>query len=914
MPSVAKLLPFCRYYPGSKREVRSKLRGGAKALMLQILHAVIQCGRTDSQTSSRNGNSPLMPDTPKSSPNPESPPEFIAHYRIVRRLGKGGMGEVFLCEDTRQHERKVALKVLPPELTIDDNRLRRFRQEARAVLALNHPNILTVFEISQSSNNYYIATEYIEGETLRQHFWREPVQLDEAIGIAIQVAMALEAAHAAGIVHRDIKPENIMLREDRFVHDRFVKVLDFGLAKLIERSVTSANPEAVTMPITETNPGAVIGTTGYMSPEQAQGDEIDTRSDIFSLGVVLYEMVAGEQPFKGRTDSHTRVSILDHEPAPLFQHAAGTPRQLERIVSKALAKDRNKRYQTVTDLKLDLEQLREEIHQTPSTAAAVPNEHRTSTTQSNLSSTTQAGQLETFGESASGARQNVSQAGSATRSNRVLYALVALLIGTLVLAIGYRMLTVPPAINSVAILPFANDSNDPNAEYLSDGITETIINSLSQLPNLKVMSRNAAFRFKGRNLDPQEAGRQLNVGAVLVGRLVKLGDRLLIKTELVKVDDGAQLWGAEYNSSLADILSVQDEVARKISQSLRLRLTGEDEEKLAKRYTKDAEAYQLYLKGRYFWNKRNEDGFRSGINYFKQAEERDPTYALAYSGMADSYALLCDIGVVAPVDEMPKAKAAAQKAVDADPSLAEAYTSRAFVRLAYDWDWQGAESDFRQALKLNQKYPTAHQWYASYLMQMGKFDLAKQEIEEAHNLDPLSPIISSNAGLYSYYEHNYDDAIGKYKLTLQSDPDFWVARHYLALAEVQKGNFAEAISGLRALIKAPLNGPLPDKVVEAESEACASLGFAYAIAGKRPEAEAILGQLQKLAQRRYVSGFYFAVVYAGLKENDRAIEYLNKAFDSRHPGLVLIRIEPIFDGLRSDDRFTQLIHRFAPIP
>jgi Tfp pilus assembly protein PilF len=343
-------------------------------------------------------------------------------------------------------------------------------------------------------------------------------------------------------------------------------------------------------------------------------------------------------------------------------------------------------------------------------------------------------------------------------------------------------------------------------------------------------------------------------------------------------------------------------------------LTGEDEEKLGKHYTKDAEAYQLYLKGRYFWNKRDEEGFRNGIDYFKQAEEKDPTYALAYSGLADSYALLCDIGVVAPIDEMPKAKAAAQKAVDTDSTLAEAYTSRAFVKLSYDWDWAGAENDFKHALQLNPKYPTAHQWYASYLMQMGKFDRGKEEIEEAHNLDPLSPIISSNTGLYSYYEHNYDDAITKYKQTLQIDPNFWVARHYLALAHVQKGMYADAILELRDLIKVPATGPLPAKVIETETEASASLGFAYGMAGRRAEAQAILEKLQALSQRRYVSGLYFAIVYAGLKENDRAIEYLNKAFESRHPGLVLIRIEPIFDGLRSDERFKQLVNRFEPIP
>jgi tetratricopeptide (TPR) repeat protein len=428
------------------------------------------------------------------------------------------------------------------------------------------------------------------------------------------------------------------------------------------------------------------------------------------------------------------------------------------------------------------------------------------------------------------------------------------------------------------------------------------------------MSRSAVFRFKDKNIDPQEAGRSLNVGAVLAGRVVKQGDRLIIKTELIDVSDGSQLWGAEYNNNLSDIFSVQDEIARKISETLRLQLTGADEERLAKRYTKDTEAYELYLKGRYFWNRRDEAGLKNGIKYFQAAEEKDPNYALAYSGLADSYALLCDIGVVKPADEMTKAKAAAQKAVDIDPSLAEAYTSRAFVKLAYDWDWLAAQADFKKALELNAKYPTAHQWYASYLMQMGKFDQAKAEIEQAHQLDPLSPIISSNAGLYSYYEHNYDDAIDKYKKTLQTDPDFWVARHYLGLAYVQKKMYAEAISQLRALIKAPAEGPLSDEIVAKETEASASLGFAYAMAGRRADAEAILKKFEALARQRYVSGVYFAIIYAGLKDNDQAMENLNRAFESRHPGLVLIRIEPMFDTLRSDDRFKQLVKRFEPIP
>ncbi|HSL54392.1 MAG TPA: protein kinase, partial [Pyrinomonadaceae bacterium] len=823
----------------------------------------------------------FMPDRPNNSTDTNSPPEYIAHYRILRRLGKGGMGEVLLSEDTKQHGRKVALKVLPHELTKSESRLRRFKQEARAVLALNHPNILTVFEIGEADGSYYIATEYIDGETLRQCLWRGPLKLDETLGVAIQVAMALEAAHAAGIVHRDIKPENIMLRQDKFVRDRFVKVLDFGLAKLTDRDSPTADPEAVTIPITETNPGAIMGTSGYMSPEQALGEGIDERTDIFSLGVVLYEMIAGRPPFEGKTDSHTRVSIIDHEPAPLVQHVANVPRQLERIVAKALAKDRLKRYQTITDFKLDLEQLRDELHTSEFPELTRPSAARdteidyAATIPTVIRTQTETGTDRSTMPSSDGI--------TLVRPRWLARAVVGVFVLLAIVGAYFFVTTRTRPINSVAILPFVNDSKDPNAEYLSDGLTESIINSLSQLPNLKVMSRNAAFRFKGPNLDPLDAGRTLNVGAVLTGRLVKLDDNLVIKTELIKVDDGSQLWGAEYKTSVADIFSVQDEVSKKISQSLRLRLSGEDEEKLAKRYTNDAEAYQLYLKGRYFWNKRNEEGFRNGIEYFRRAEEKDPTFALAFSGLADSYALLCDIGVVRPVDEMPKAKAAAQKAVDADPELAEAYTSRAFVRLAYDWDWLGAQSDFQQALRLNPKYPTAHQWYASYLMQMGKFSLAKAEIEEAHKLDPLSPIISANTGLYSYYEKNYDDAIAKYKTTLQSDPDFWVARHYLALAYVQKGMHNEAIAELRRLIKVPVSGAIPDQVVEAESEASASLGFAYGMAGKQAEARAIINQLDALSTRRYVSPLYFAIVYAGLKDKDKAIEYLNKAYDARHP-------------------------------
>jgi len=841
-------------------------------------------------------------------------PHAIAHYRILKRLGKGGMGEVFLGEDTKQHGRKVALKVLPPELTKDESRVRRFKQEARAILALNHPNILTIFEIGEADSTFYIATEFIEGETLRQCLWRNPIKVDEALGIAIQVAMALEAAHAAGIVHRDVKPENIMLRHDRFVRDRFVKVLDFGLAKLTERESPTTDPEAVTMAISYTNPGAVLGTTGYMSPEQAQGESIDPRSDIFSLGVVLYEMVAGHAPFAGPTESHVRVSILDHDPAPLTTQSAEAPRHLERIVSKALAKDKAKRYQTITDLKLDLEQLREELHFSDSEIRGQTRPHPG--TQITGFVPSPAGRDRVTAAQAVDTASKVSSmeyiATGVGRHKTAAFTVLAIILAGLIGTIYFY----PPVrpIDSVAVLPFVNDSNDPNAEYLSDGIAESIIRSLSQLPNLKVMSRSAVFRFKGKNVDPQDVGRSLKVGAVLAGRLVKQGDRLIIKTELIDVSDGSQLWGAEYNNTLSDIFSVQEEISRKISEKLRVRLTGEDEEKLTKRYTHDADAYGLYLKGRYFWNKRDEPGLRNGIKYFQQAEEKDPSYALAYSGLADSYALLSDIGVVKPSDEMPKAKAAAQKAVDVDPTLGEAYTSRAFVKLAYDWDWLGAEADFKKALELNPKYPTAHQWYASYLIQMGKFEEAKKEIEEAHQLDPLSPIINSNLGQYAYYEHRYDDALENYNKTLEMVPDFWVAHHYRGLAYTMKGMYEQAIAEFRGSIESPGEGPLKEGSVEKDPEVAASLAFAYGRAGKRKDAEAILERFKTLSGQRYVSPLYFAIAYAGLNDPNQAIAYLNKAYESRHPGLVLIRIDPLFDGLRTDQRFKQIVQRFEPIP
>ncbi len=834
--------------------------------------------------------------------------QTVSHYRLLEKLGKGGMGEVYLAEDVK-HGRRVALKMLSERFTRDEKSLLRFRKEANAVLKLNHPNILTVYEIGEEGERFFIATEYIKGDTLRDRFSHGEMKIDEALGVGIQVARALEAAHDEGIVHRDVKPENVMLRRDRVGRDRLVKVLDFGLAKLTEKHSTVHDPDAVTMPIHNTEPGTVMGTTGYMSPEQTRGQDVDERTDIFSLGIVLYEMIAGHPPFQGPTDSHIKVSILDQEPPPLTSAVQMVPHQLERIVRKALQKDREKRYQTITDLKTDLENLRDELDRssqelslTPETGAGLVSAITAHSTRSESRAP-----LPAEPRPVSSVEYIVTNVGRHKWAALLVVAAVALVVASI-----FYFRSGTTGVDAVAVLPFVNDSSDAEAEYISDGITEGIINKLSQLPNLRVMSRNAVFRYKGQKVDPQEVGRSLGVGAVLTGRVLKVGEKLVIKTELINVSDGAQLWGAEYDKDFSDIFAVQEEISRKISERLKVKLTGADEQRLSKRYTNDTEAYQLYLKGRYFWNKRDEAGLRAGIKYFREAEEKDPSYALAYSGLADSYALLCDIGAAAPNDHMPNAREAAERAIDIDPELAEGYTSRAFVKLAYDWDWRGAESDFKRALELNPRYATAHQWYASYLTQMGKYDLARREIEQAQTLDPLSPIISANSGLYLFFARKYDEAIEQYKKTLEIDPRFAVAHYYLGLAYVEKKEYDKAVEEFRTVMSG--EAATGDELNADDIETAAALAYTYARAGRKAEAETVLSLMISLSKRRYVSPLYLATIYTGLGDKEQAIEQLNKAYENRHPGLVLIRVWPHFDSLRDDPRFQSLLRRFEPIP
>jgi serine/threonine protein kinase/tetratricopeptide (TPR) repeat protein len=831
-------------------------------------------------------------------------PRLISHYRVIETLGKGGMGEVFLAEDTKHHDRKVALKLLPADMTEDETRLRRFRQEARAILALNHPNILTIYEIGEEQSLYFIATEFIDGVTLRTHLARNHMETEKALDVAIQVAAALDAAHTAGIVHRDIKPENIMLRTDGYV-----KVLDFGLAKLSEKlteSETGHDPEAVTVPLSDTNPGAVIGTTGYMSPEQARGLMVDARTDIFSFGVVLYEMVAGRAPFGGETKNDIIVSLLNRDPLPLARFAPNAPPELQRIVTKALSKDKEERYQTVKDMLIDLRGLKRDLEFTTRLErSADPGFSGSGGTRLSGHSTFDPVHYSRTDETQP--TRSTTSTGSVIEKVNRNRTVLALSLLALVLALGLGVLYFTKrgrTINSVAILPFVNGSHNPNTEYLSDGLTESIISSLSQLPNLKVMSRSAVFRYKGQNIDAQEVGRKLGVGAVLMGTVDQIGDSLVIKTELIDVSDGSQLWGEQYNRKISDLITVQQEIAWKISKRLRLRLTGEDEKRITKHYTENTEAYQLYLKGRYFWNKRDKESLNNGIRSFQDAIKIDPGYALAYSGMADSYALLADIGAVAPNEAMPRAKAAAERAIELDPELAEGYTSSGFVKLSYDWDWPAAERDFKRALELNPNYATAHQWYASYLLQMGRYDDATEEIKRAQQLDPLSLIINANKGYYLYFARQYDAAIEQYRKTLEIDPNFGVGRYYLAQAYVQKKMYGEAIAEFQKLISTPGD----------DLETAAALGYAYAQSGRRADAQKFLTEIIELSKSRYVSPLYIATIYTGLGERDQAIEWLYKAYDARHPGLVLLKVDPMFDSLRGDARFQELLRRFDRVP
>jgi eukaryotic-like serine/threonine-protein kinase len=813
----------------------------------------------------------------------------VGRYEIQSQLGVGGMGEVYLARDTSLG-RLVAIKILPPDLAANQKRMQRFNQEAQAASSLNHPNILTIHEVEQAGPTPFIATEFIDGITLRQRMKAGPVKLEEALEIAQQCASALAAAHEAGVVHRDIKPENIMLRKDGYV-----KVLDFGLAKLTERP-DATSPEAITQ--VHTDIGSVIGTARYMSPEQARGFEVDGRTDIFSLGIVFYEMIAGRSPFDGGTNHEVVAAILKEEAAPLVASNPDLPARVQEIVEKALAKDRDERYQNARDLLADLKSLKQDLEweskQNRSGGSTASGKMAARSAQGAASLTTA---RQPDARPTSSAEYLVN--GFKRRKKSVaLVAAIVILIGAA--GLGYLYLgRSRQAIDSIAVLPFANAGNDANTEYLTDGITESLINNLSQLPNLKVIARSSVFRYKGREVDPQAVGRELGVRAVLTGKIVQVGDTLSLQVELVDVANQTQLWGEKFNRKVSDIIGLQDELSRDISENLRLRLTGEEKKQLTKRYTENPDAYRLYWKGRYLWNKRRPEDVREAIRNFQQAIELDPNYALAYTGLADCY-ILGNLLQLSPKGAMPIAAEAARKALSIDNNLAEAHTSLAKIKTSFEWDWTGAESEFRKAIELNPGYATAHQWYGVYLSEVGRHDEALAARSRAQELDPLSLSIRTGLCRAYYWARRYDESLQHLHPTLEKDPQYADTHWSFGLVYEQKKMMPEAIDAFQKAIDLSRTAEFP----EGKPEMIAALGHAYAIFGKRAEAEKILDQLNELITRqRYVSPYSMALVYAGLNDKDKAFAWLERAYNERDEAFIHLKVDPRLDPLRADARF-----------
>jgi serine/threonine-protein kinase len=804
------------------------------------------------------------------------------------------MGEVYLALDT-ELDRTVAIKILPAALASDQQRLQRFIQEAKAVSALNHPHILTIHEIGTTGTARFIATEFIDGETLRQRI-SAGLKLGEILEISIQAGSALAAAHAAGIVHRDIKPENIMIRSDGIV-----KVLDFGLAKLTAHTSATVDTEALTR--FKTDPGTVVGTVIYMSPEQARGLDVDTRTDIWSLGVVLYEMVAGCWPFSGATSSEVMASILsDKEPQPLARYSREVPAELERIVSKALRKNRDERYQTIKDMLLDLQSLKQELEFEKKLERSVPPEEFRVPPPGGSSAEAkilppEGGTLNTRPAS------SVEYVVSSIKQHKhgAIVVLSVLLLAAI--GIGYWFFihrsSNATTINSIAVLPFVNASADPETEYLSDGITESLINSLSQLPNLKMIARSSVFLYKGKEVNPQAVGRELGVQAILTGRVVQHGDNLSISAELVDVQNNSHLWGEQYHRKLADLLTIQSEISLEISQKLRLRLAGEDQKRVTKHYTENTEAYQLYLKGRYYWNKFSEGDFKRALDFFQQAIDKDPNYTLAYAGMADCYWQLGWYSYMPKKEAWPKARAALERALERDKTVAEVHTSLATYKDVVDRDYEGAEVEFKLALSLNGSDAQTHMQYSWHLAAIGQVDRAIEEAKKGHELDPLSLSVTSSLGQALFFGRRYDEAIEFYQQGLRSDPNFAEYHAYLGSAFEQKRMYDDAINEFEKA-----RDSLGEKV------GIGGLGHAYAVSGKTSEAQKLLNQLLREAP---VGTQAVALIYIGLGDKDSAFMWLNKTFDDEESRnqLVFIKVDPIFDDLRADQRFTELLRRMS---
>ena len=782
----------------------------------------------------------------------------VLHFTIVSKLGQGGMGVVYLARDQRL-ERDVALKVLREGLLADEAARKRFRKEALALSKLNHPNIAFIYDFDTHGGIDFLVMEYVAGTSLAERLEHGALSEKETASIGAQIAQALEEAHEHGVIHRDLKPGNVLSTAKGRV-----KVLDFGLARFLR-----ADELAATASLTETH--AMTGTLPYMAPEQLNGEAADARSDIHAAGLVLYEMATGQRAFREQLPSRLIDAILNHPPIPPRNINRKICPELERIILKCLEKDPENRYQSARELEIDLRRLTTGSTTTPPKAVS---------------------------------RRPLRKALTGALGCALL---AAILVGLNVGGSRDRLIGRGHAleIRSLAVLPLENLSRDPDQEYFADGMTDAVITDLAKIGALRVISRTSVMRYKRSQKSLPEIAKELNVDAVMEGSIERSGNNVRINAQLIQAATDQHLWAESYERDLHDVLRVQEEIARSIAREVQIQLTPQEQALLTKARPVDPEAYELYLRGRYFWSKRNQESNKKAVELFHQAIDKDPGYPFPYSGLADCYILFAisfDVGSLSPGEAIPQAKAAAEKAIQLDDTLADGHNSLAYTKLLYDWDWLGSEAEFKRALQLNPGYANAHHWFAHFLLASGRQEEALAESKRALDLDQLSPIINVHLAWHYIYTRQYDRALDQLHKTLELDPNYSLANWYLGWVYEQLGNYPEALQSMRkAQALLPSNTAL-----------VADIGHVYATSGDSNAAMKVLAQLKEAAKRTYVNPFELALIYLALGKRSEALQWLDKAYRERSDMLIYLNVDPRLDGIRSDPHFVDLARRVGP--